>query len=424
MLLLSPVVVCAQQVLTLQNAIDTALRNNFDIRIARNNADAKRMQNTFGYAGGLPTIGIDAGDRAALSDISQVQNNGSSTSASGVLDNSLDAGISAGMLLFNGFRVFATKERLSLLQQQSELQLNQQIQNTLAAIMVKYYDIIRQESYLNIMQSSFEVSSKKFEIIQERDKVGMASAADILQARMDMNAASQSLTLQQVVVEQAKADLCLLMGSKQFTSFVIRDSIVTDPLLMVDSINSYLTRNPEYLSAGQQVSINEQIVKELSARRYPTVKINTGYDYSYSKYHAGLSGMNRISGPSAGITLQIPIYNGNIYRIEKKSAELDVASAQIEQDRLLSKLRSDALKTYLSYTSTLKQVATQESNFELAKKLVEVVLLNFQMNQATILDVKTAQATFEEAAYLLVNLKYAAKTAEIELKLMTYQLGN
>ena len=48
---------------------------------------------------------------------------------------------------------------------------------------------------------------------------------------------------------------------------------------------------------------------------------------------------------------------------------------------------------------------------------------NFQVNQATILDVKAAQTSFEEAAYLLVNLKYAAKTAEIELKQLTYKLG-
>jgi outer membrane protein TolC len=58
----------------------------------------------------------------------------------------------------------------------------------------------------------------------------------------------------------------------------------------------------------------------------------------------------------------------------------------------------------------------------MSKKLVDVVMKNFQLNQSTILDVKAAQTSFEEAAYLLVNLQYAAKTAEIELKQLVYKL--
>jgi len=418
-----PFIAQAQQQLTLQNAIDTALRNNFDIRIAKNNAEIGRIQNTFGYAGGLPVISANAGDNGSLSNINQELSDDTQIIESGVLNNSMDAGITAGMVLFNGFRVMATRERLSCLQQQSELQLNQQIQNTMAAIMVKYYDIIRQDSYLKIIQHSLDVSVKKSEIVSERDKVGMASAADILQAQMDVNASLQNLKLQQLVVDQAKADLCLLMGAKQYTPFIVNDSIVADPTLLMDSITNFLNRNPQYLSAEQQIKINEQIVKELSAQRYPTVKINTGYDYSYSRNYSGLTGMNQQYGPSAGLTLQIPIYNGNAYRIQKQSAVYNVDNATIERDRLLSTLKSNAQKTYLSYSTTLKQIESQRANYALAEKLVEVVLLNFQMNQATILEVKTAQTTFEEAAYLLVNLQYSAKAAEIELKQMTYQLS-
>ena len=71
------------------------------------------------------------------------------------------------MILFNGFKVIATKERLSSLQKQSELQFNLQIQNSIATVMAKYYDIIRQKEYYKIIQSSLEVSQKKLDIITE-----------------------------------------------------------------------------------------------------------------------------------------------------------------------------------------------------------------------------------------------------------------
>ena len=59
----------------------------------------------------------------------------------------------------------------------------------------------------------------------------------------------------------------------------------------------------------------------------------------------------------------------------------------------------------------------------MTKQLVYVVMQQFHVSQATILDVKTAQTSFETAAYLLVNLMYSAKVAEIELKQLTYSLG-
>ena len=46
----------------------------------------------------------------------------------------------------------------------------------------------------------------------------------------------------------------------------------------------------------------------------------------------------------------------------------------------------------------------------------------FKSNLATILDVKAAQLSYENAGYLLVNLQYAAKSAEIELKRLIYRL--
>ena len=120
--------------------------------------------------------------------------------------------------------------------------------------------------------------------------------------------------------------------------------------------------------------------------------------------------------------MQIPIYNGNVYNINSRSAKIDRTNSILQKESLYSSLEADAIKTYQTYTTTLQQLESQQANFDLAKKLLDVVLQNFQLKQATILDVKAAQSTFEEAAYLLINLKYSAKIAEIQLKQLVYQL--
>lgn len=415
-----PIFVFSQQEITLKNAIDTALKNNFDIQIARNNAEISKMNNSYGMAGGLPSVNISAGDNESLLNLNQKLNNGTEINKNNVLGNNLNAGITAGMTLFNGFKVVATKERLNLLEQQGELQLNQQIQNTIAAIMVKYYDVIRQTSYLKIIQSSLEVSKQKLEIVTQRKNVGMANDADFMQAQIDVNADEQNLNSQNIIIEQSKTDLLQLMNVKKYFSFSINDTIIPDKSIKIDTIINSLNKNPQYLSTEYLVKINEQIVKEISAQRYASVKINTAYNYNLSQSDAGQYLYNQNLGPQVGLTLQIPIYNGNIYKTQRQSAIMNVDNAKLQKENLLSSITANAIKTHQSYENTLKQIVSQQQNQELAAKLVSLVLKKFQLNQATILDMKTAQASFEKAGYQLINLQYASKIAEIELRRLTF----
>ena len=422
-ILLLPCIAGAQVPLTLTNAIDTALQNNFDIQIAKNTAEINKISNTFGVAGGLPSVNATAGDNNSVYNLKQKTSSGLDITKNDVKGSSLNASLNASIVLFNGFKIIATKRRLSLLQNQSELQLNQQIQNTIAAVMVTYYDILRQQSYLNIIQSSLNVSSKKFDIIKERTNVGMANEADLLQAQMDLNMAEQNLKGQQLIIDQEKTNLLQLMGVKEFFPVIVHDTILIDNNIRKDSIINYLQNNQQYLSADQQVKITEQIVKELRSQRYPSIRVSTGYNFVYSSSSAGFNLFTQNYGPSVGATLQIPIFNGNIYKTQQEVASYNVRNAILQKESLLSSLIADALKTYQSYESTLQQLVSQQKSYDDAGRLVRIVITRFRLNQATILDVKAAQDSFEAAGYMFVNLQYAAKIAEIELKRLIYRLG-
>jgi outer membrane protein TolC len=290
--------------------------------------------------------------------------------------------------------------------------------------MAKYFDIVRQQEYLKIIQTSMDVSQKKLDIVTDRKNVGMANDADFLQAQIDVITAQQSIKSQQLVVDQAKTDLLQLMSQKLYFPYSVIDSIIVDRSIQLNTITSFLTQNPQYLSAEQQIKINEQVVKEVSALRYPSLRLNTGYNLNRTQSDAGLTLLNQNYGPYAGVTLAIPIYNGNAYNIQKKTAVINVDNAKLQQQSLLNILTADAVKTYQAYNTSLEQLDSQQGTIEMARKLINVIMLRFQVNQATILDVKAAQASYENSGYQLVNLKYAAKVAEIELKRLMYQLGN
>jgi outer membrane protein len=423
-LILLPFISGAQIPLTLTNAIDTALKNNFDIQIAKNNTEIGRISNTYGNAGGLPSINATGSDNNSLINLNQKLSSGVNTSKSNVNNSSMNAGLTASMILFNGFQITATKEKLNWLQKQSITQLNLQIQNTIAGVMASYYDILRQQSYLNIIKSSIDVSAKKLEIVKNRYNVGMANEADLLQAQIDLSAAEQDLNGQQLIIDQAKTSLLQVMSVKHFYPITVHDTIVIDKTIPRDTVINFLEKNPQYLVAVQQIRINEQIMKQQKALRYPSIRFNTGYNYTYSSSSAGFNLSTKNYGPSIGATIQIPIFNGTIYKTQQEVALFNVKNSELEKESVLIGLRADAVKTYDSFESTLQQIVSQQVSYQNAVKLVNIVVQRFRLNQATILDVKAAQASFEGAGNTLVNLQYSAKIAEIELKRLLSRLEN
>ena len=424
LLLSIPYIAEAQLPLTIAGAIDTALRNNFDIQIAKNNTEISRISNTFGNAGGLPTVSSSLGGNASVINLNQKLASGANTVKSGVENKSMTGGITASMLLFNGLQITATKEKLDYLQKQSISQLNLQIQNTIAAVMARYYNIIRQQSYLNIIQSSIDVNNSKLEIIKSRYNVGMANEADLLQAQIDLSAAEQDLNGQQMIIDQEKVSLLQLMGVKHFFTVEIHDTITIDTNIQKDSIINYLEKNPEYQTAEQQIRINEQIVKERRALRYPSLRVNTGFNYNYNSSSAGFNLFTKNYGPTVGATMQIPIFNGTISKTQQQVAEFNVKNAELERESVFTTLLGDAIKTYDSFQSTLLQISSQQQSYENAIKLVDILVQRFRLNQATILDLRAAQSSFEAAGNTLVNLQYLAKIEEIELKRLMSRLGN
>ncbi|MES1215320.1 MAG: TolC family protein [Bacteroidota bacterium] len=412
----------SSQPLALQDAINIALKNSLEVELLKNNVEINNVNNYIGVAGGLPVVSASATDNEQVNNINQKLNTGTVIKRNGASGNTFNAGLNASMLLYNGSRVVATKKRLEQLQLQSEQYLNSQIQNTMAAVMVAYYDVVRQQYYTRTLDKSIEVSQKKLEIVKAQQNVGMANNADLFQSQLDLNALLQLKQSQQLVIDQAKTELLLLLNLKPDSTFTVSDSVTMDKTIVLGDVLERLSNNADIIAADDQVKISELIIKETAAQRYPSIRANAAYNYNRTQSAAGQLLLNQSNGPSGGLSIGIPIYNGSIFKRQQKVAEINSKNAAIQKDILIRNYAAGAVKTYQAYINNLQQLETQKQSVELSQKLLDLVLQRFQLRQATIVDVRQAQQTFEAASYVLINLNYAAKTSEIELNRLVNQI--
>jgi outer membrane protein len=403
-------------VLTLHDALQTALKNSLDIQIGQTAVEVQRLQNTLGFAGGLPTVGLSASNNVVISNTRQEFNTGDPRSATGARSTQYAVGLAGSYLLYNGGYVVANRKRLGELQQISELQLNSTVQSVLADASLKYYAVVQQQRYIRTLEASVEVSRQKLRLIEARQAVGLANNADRFQAQLDLNAQLQTQQQQALAAQQAKADLLRALTLDLATPIALEDTIPVDRSLRWADLQAALQHNPDLLAADRQVRVNELLVRVAQANRYPSLGLNAGTNYNRAQNAVGNTLFNQSYGPYAGLGITLPLYSGGVNKRLVEVARANTKTAELQRTSLQQTYLLNARKAWLAYEQTLALVDTAEASYTTARNLLKLVQMRLDAGLTTLVDVRIAQQSFEDAGYRLVNYRYNAKSAEITLR--------
>ena len=411
----------AQIQLSLQSAIDSALQNNLNIQVARNNIAIANLNNTYANAGGMPQVNAVLNNTNSLTNIHQNLSNGVEISKNNALTNNIATGVNGSILLYNGDRVKFTKKRLELLTEQSEHELNIQIQNTIANVMIKYYDIIKQSAFIDLLKKNFEFSKNKSNLISQRAIVGMANEVDRITALMDINNSTLAIANQEMLLRQSELDLIQYIGISPRQKIIVNDSILIDNSLVEKIIEDRLYKNVDFVYSENIIRLNEILLKETKALKYPSIRMNAAYNLNYTKSSSGFNLLNESYGPSLGATIQIPIYSG-LVKSQEKVLNYQIKNAELAKEDKYKMMQNEVAKMYSQYQSLQSQSKQLTDNYQLALQLVELTLQKYQYNQATLLELQSAQSSFENLGYQRIQVNYLHKLAEIELKRIAYLL--
>src|SRR6201996_7055386 len=313
---LVPAGVLRAQLLSRDEAVRIALKNSLNIELGRNALKVAVINNSYGIAGGLPIVTGTASDQEQSTSIRQKYSDPTDNKQSdNAFSNNLSGSINGYLLLYNGERVLNAKRQLGALELQARQLLNSKALIVVNNVLLKYYDVVRQQSYAKTLQASIDAQKQQLAIVQAQQSVGLANNADLFQSQVDLNTQIQNLQAQQLIIDQDKTDLLTLLTLNPDSAIVIQDTILIDRTIQLANILSAVqAANPDIMAANQQITINQYIEKETGAQRYPSLGVNTGYNYSRTRNSAGFSLLNLNYGPYAALTVNVPIFNGNIYK--------------------------------------------------------------------------------------------------------------
>jgi outer membrane protein TolC len=210
------------------SAIAIALKNNYSIQISRNESEALKNLNSPGFAGMLPQVNANASTNSAVNNTKQEFSNPavSPIDKKNVNIDNLSAGVALVWTLFDGTKMFVTKEKLSEQSLQGENNLKADIENTIEKIITSYYSIIQQKQVLKAIDEELAYSQERLKIAERKLSNGSGSKLDVLQAKTDMNAQRSSQLVQQTHLEELKNNLNVLLARKPETEFTVADTVI------------------------------------------------------------------------------------------------------------------------------------------------------------------------------------------------------
>jgi outer membrane protein len=406
----------AQGVLTLTDAITIGLKNNYDIILAKNIAEQGLNNNTPGNAGMLPQVSFLASTNLATNATKQEFSNGLLVDKSGVKSNNINAGIYLNWTLFDGMKMFATKEKLEELEARGGLNTRLQIETTIAAIMQAYYDMAQQKQLIRGINENIQYSQERLRIAEKKFEIGTGSKLDVLQAKTDMNAQTSSLYRQQTTLENSRIALNQLLGREVSTGFDVNDSIPVNNALNYDAVfAAALQMNSDLQLAKNSIKIAGLEYRETKSLLYPRIGLAATYLFARSQNQAGFSLFNQNLGFNIGLNASYNLFNGWNTRTALKNAKLNMSYYNTSYQLVKQQVNQRVLTAWNQYRQEIKILNLEEDNVKLTKEALDIALERFRLGAGTTLELKDVQRTYEEALVRLTTARYNTKVAETTL---------
>lgn len=413
--------VCYGQVLTLEEAISTALKNNYNILLARIDSSVAALDNSYANAAFIPQINANAGRLWNVNAQKVEFADGRKRDTSGLKTNNLTASVALNWTLFDGLRMFATRDRLAELVRLGELGIKNEVVNTVAGVITTYYNVVQEKQQLKAIEEQMSINAERVKLADRKLSVGLGTRQELLQAQTDLNAQKSAQLGQRTAIEQLKQQLNQAMGVDIARSYDVLDTIPINSSIQLEDIRSVAeANNPQLLIARKNIDIANIALRERKAEFWPTLSFTSAYNFTRQNNNAvvnvvsqPLFSLNR--GLNYGFTLSVPILNNFNTRRLVKQAKLDITRQEVLLDQQRLQLDLNIYNAFKTYQFQKQALDLEEANIQLAKDNVTIAFERFRLGVSTYLELRDAQQSLETAYNRLIAARYNTKVAETEL---------
>lgn len=415
-----PLTLKGENRLTLQECVALALEKNYSVAISYN--QVKIAENNVNLSPFLPSLSLSSRQSASESNQRDISQSGEDINTSGS-SLSFQNGLNLNWPLFDGFSMFATRDKQKELLNQGQYSFRSVVENLVMKVSVQYYLIISLHNRVKLLEELVGISQTRFIQAYTRYTIGKDSGLEYKQAKVYLNSDSSSLLLQKEVLKNAYIDLFKLMNLPLDSQHYIADTIVPESLLLMEDIISRgLENNTTVMAAKAGERVAGLDLKIAKSAIYPSLSFSAGYNYNLDRNNYFPSRFDQSDGVNWGFSLSLPIFDGLENQRKVKNAKISQSNAKLATLQAQQELESELRQLYNLYRNNLRMVDFEKENKETAFLNLDAAMEKYRLGALSGIEFRDIQLSYMNAFDRMLSSMYEAKVKEITLHLLSGDL--
>lgn len=418
------------QPITLQQAIELALRNNRTLQQARQNLERAEQELQEARADLYPTL--DTQLQLTNQDTNRVERNEeggripdpddpTSSLTSEGLATSASGNIAINYEVYSGGRVSANIRRAEKALQISELDVERITEQTSFEATRDYYELQDTIAQVDNAQATIEDATQTLRDAQLREQAGLGTRFDVLTAEVELANAQQTLNTAIANRKFAQRTLAETLSVGQQVELLPADEIeeagVWNLSLAETIILAYQNRAELQQELLSRELNQEQREIALAAIR-PRVNLFADYTYSANDIFEEFEDFEERDNNTYrfGATLNWTLFDGGAAKARAEQAKID---SEIEETQFASQreqIRLQVEQAYFFLEANQQNIGTAQIAVERAEENLRLARLRFQAGVGTQNEVIDAQAQLTEARsnFLTAVIDYNQSLNELQ----------
>ena len=288
------------------------------------------------------------------------------------------------------------------------------------AVEQAYFLYVGTKGLLVAQQTTLTEAQTNLGAAEQRHRVGLATIADVLQARTALSQARLALESTQGDLQTTRGALALSMGLPANIPYdleVLPDT--TLPLDIIEGVDTLIARalreRPDLAAQRAQVEQARARVSVVRSQALPSLSVGGTGSQTYFIQHPGTLTPPAGNSYNATLTLAFPLFSGwsQIYNVKAATAAAEAAARRAQGFE--QQVVYQVFNAYYGLRTTTQQVRTSRDLLASATESEQVALGRYKAGAGSLLDLLTAQAALASARAQAIQARLSWNTALAQL---------
>lgn len=380
---------------TLDEAVEIALRNNPSLTQSRADVDVAEYDRLGAWGEFLPDLSLGYGyTNASTARLDPTQQSLTRTSYTLQLGASFE--------ILDGFRRFSGLESARRGLDAERADHRRERFRTMLEVKRAFYDGVARSELVRVEEDRVARQEDQLELVRQQLDLGRANRSDLLRSRVDLNNARLALLNAENEARAATFRLAEVMGLRERVAPAEEATLAVDSLpydrdrLMTMALES----GPRVASARAAAEAAEAQVDASRSSYLPNLTFQGGWAWQNDAFPP--------EDRSWSIALRgsYPLFNGFERESQLWTARARAEAARAGEVAAELALRAELDEAHSQVQSARVAVEIAEQSVELSREDLRVTQERYELGLATILDLQSAQITLRQAEVELVQRRF------------------